>query len=149
MKQFFDKEGRGMDEQTKQIIAEHLAVGERHPEKIEIFRLEAGLLEAGFPYFFNLWDDMRPTPFKDEPGDPDSDINWELYEFHIEVGQAAGYALAQISVVFDKDHPGRLELLDMTGAEGINATAEDGTLYKDLSAEDCLRRIVKYFDSAS
>lgn len=116
-----------------------------HPEKQQIFALEKMLSEAGYPYFFNYREDLRPTPFGQK--DPGS-IDWDSYNFLIEVGRLAGYDLAQISVTFSTGNDKKLlELLDMRPAgDKENATAEDGTLTIDLTAEGCMEIIEKFFE---
>lgn len=119
-----------------------------HPEKQQIFYLEKMLDEAGYPYFFNFREDMRPVFGGGEDGDPES-IDWDSYNFLIEVGQLAGFALAQISVCFN--HEGNrelLELLDMRAAgDKENPTAEDGELHTGMTAEDCMEIIERFFDA--
>lgn len=119
-----------------------------HPEKQQIFYLEKMLDEAGYPYFFNFREDLRPVFGGSEDGDPES-IDWNTYNFLIEVGQLAGYALAQISVCFN--HEGDqtlLELLDMRHAgDKEGATAEDGEFHINMTAEDCMEIIKKFFDA--
>lgn len=119
-----------------------------HPERRQIFYLEKMLIEAGYPYFFNFWEDLRPVFGGGEDRDPES-IDWDSYNFLIEVGQLAGFALAQISVCFN--HEGNrelLELLDMRVAEGReNPTAEEGELHVDMTAEDCMGIIERFFDA--
>lgn len=118
-----------------------------HPEKQQIFYLEKMLDEAGFPYYFNFREDLRPIVGKDE-GDPES-IDWDSYNFLIEVGRLAGYDLAQISITFSTGGDNTLlELLDMRAAgDKEDATAEDGELSVNLTAEDCMKIIEKFFDA--
>lgn len=119
-----------------------------HPEKQQIFYLEKMLDEAGYPYFFNFREDLRPVFGGSEDGDSES-IDWDSYKFLIEVGQLAGYELAQISVCFN--HEGNqelLELLDMRAAgDKKNPTAEDGELHINMTAEDCMEIIERFFDA--
>lgn len=60
-------------------------VCKNHPKQQEIFKLEQLLIKAGYPYFFNFWDDLRPTPFNHDGGNPEMDIDWERYIFFIDV----------------------------------------------------------------
>lgn len=119
-----------------------------HPEKQQIFYLEKMLDEAGYPYFFNFREDLRPIFGGDEDGDPES-IDWNSYHFLIEVGQLAGYGLSQISVCFNRDGDRELlELLDMRAAADIkNPTETDGDLHTDMTAEDCMGIIEKFFEA--
>lgn len=106
-----------------------------YPEREQIFALEKMLSEAGYPYYFN---------FREENKD---DINWDEYKFLIEVGRPAGYALSQISVTFSNGNDKKLlELLDMRPAgDKEDATAEEGELTIDLTAEQCMEIIEKFF----
>ncbi len=119
-----------------------------HPEKQQIFYLEKLIGEAGYPYFFNFWEDLRPVFGGEKDGDPES-IDWNSYNFLIELGHPVGFGLAQISVCFNQAGDRKLlELLDMRKAEGKeNPTAKDGELYVDMTAEDCMEIINKFFDS--
>lgn len=137
-----------MDSETKDMIECRMDACRNHPERRQIFCLEKMLIEAGYPYFFNFWEELRPTPFNDA-GDPEKDINWDSYPFLIEVGPPAGYALSMISVCFNqKGDPKLLELLDMRPAgDKKNPTAEDGELHADMTAEDCMGIIGKFFES--
>lgn len=117
-----------------------------HPEKEEIFKLESLLLKAGIPYYFNVWDDLRPTPFNAEQ-EPDEIIDWDKYNFLIELGDRVGRGLSMMSVSFN--HQGDstlLELLDMRFAEDKEElTAADGILYVDLKSEKALEIIQEFF----
>lgn len=116
-----------------------------HPEREQIFTLEKMLSEAGFPYYFNFRDDLRPTPLGQLSAD---DIDWDEYNFLIEVGRLAGYDLAEISVTFSTGNNKKLlELLDMRPAKDKpDAKAEDGELSVDLTAEQCMEIIEKFFE---
>jgi hypothetical protein len=133
----------------KTMAEERMEACAGHPEKQQIFYLEKMLLEAGYPYFFNFWEELRPTPFQEE-GDPEKDIDWEHYNFLIEIGRPAGYGYSQISVCFDQSGDGTLlELLDMRPAEGKKKpTAEDGELYSGLTAEQAMEIIENFFKTA-
>lgn len=117
-----------------------------HPEREEIFKLEELLINEDMPMFFNLREDLRPTPFGEMSAD---DINWEEYNFLIEVGRLAGYNLAELSITFStgKDKT-KLEVLDMRGAkDNPEAKAEDGELTVDLTAEEAMEIIEKFFET--
>jgi hypothetical protein len=117
-----------------------------HPEKQQIFYLEKMLIEAGFPYYFNFFEDYNPSIFQE--GDPyPVVVDWEHYDFLIEVGRLAGYEFSTISVSFDRSGDGTLlELLDMRPAEEKeNPTREDGELYSGLTAEQCMEIIENFF----
>ena len=131
------------------ISDERYAVCRNHPEKEQIFYLEKLIGDAGYPYFFNFWEDLRPV-FGEPEGDPEKDINWDTYKFLIQVGQPAGYGLSQISVSFNaQGDPKLLELLDMRPAEGKkNPTAEDGELHFGLTAEQVMKIIEEFFKTA-
>lgn len=125
-------------------------VCKNHPKQQEIFKLEQLLIEAGYPYYFNVWEDLRPTPFDQDGGNPETDINWDEYNFLIEVGRPSGYGYSEISVGLSSgmDHT-LLELLDMRPAAGKeNPTLEDGELHIDLTAEMALGIIEKFFNGA-
>lgn len=119
-----------------------------HPEKQQIFCLEKMLDEAGYPYFFNFREDLKPVFGGGEDGDPES-IDWNSYHFLIEIGQPAGYGLSQISVCFNRDGDQKLlELLDLRSAADMeNPTAKDGELHTDMTAEGCMRIIEKFFEA--
>lgn len=119
-----------------------------HPKKQQIFYLEKLLGEAGYPYFFNFWEDLRPVFGGDKGEDPES-IDWDSYNFLIELGQPVGFGLAQISVCFNQTGDQKLlELLDMRMAENKeNPTAKDGELHTDMTAEGCMEIIKKFFDA--
>lgn len=119
---------------------------EKHPEKEQIFCLVEMLTEKGYPFYFNLYEDLKPTPFNQE-GDPETDIDWEQYQFLVEVGEAVAPGLSEISVCFNQEGNEKLlELLDMrTAVEKENPTAMDGELYRDLKAEEAMEIIEKFF----
>lgn len=58
------------------------AVCLNHPMQQEIFKLETLLIESGYAYSFNFWEDLRPVFGGGEDGDPES-IDWENYDFLI------------------------------------------------------------------
>lgn len=133
----------------KTLAEERMEACKNHQEKQEIFYLEKMLIEAGYPYFFNFWEDLRPVLGGEPDGDPES-IDWDNYKFLIEVGRPAGYGYAQISVCFNtKGDPKLLELLDMRPAEGKqNPTADDGELHCGIKAEEAMEIIERYFETA-
>lgn len=137
-----------MDNETRDMVECRMEACKNHPEKQQIFYLEKMLIEAGYPYFFNFWEDLRPVFGGGEDGDPES-IDWDSYHFLIEVGQLAGYDLAQISVCFNQKGDGTLlELLDMRcAADKENPTAEDGELHADMTAEKCMEIIERFFEA--
>lgn len=122
---------------------------ERHPEKEQIFYLAKMLQEAGYPFYFNFLEDLRPTPMDHDGRDPEADIDWDSYKFLIEVGHLAGDELAQLSICFNSEGDDELlELLDMRPADGKpDAKAEDGELTRDLTAEAIMEIIEKFFDA--
>ena len=132
----------------EEMLNDRMEACANHPEKQQIFHLEKMLIEAGYPYYFNFWEDLRPVFGGEEPGDPES-IDWDKYNFLIEVGQLAGYGYAQISVCFNQEGDRTLlELLDMRPAEGREwATAKDGILHRDLTSEGCMEIIENFFES--
>lgn len=118
-----------------------------HPERQQLFYLEKMLDEAGYPYFFNFREDMQLSSACEE--NALESIDWDTYPFSIEVGQLAGYELVQISICFNHEGDRKLlELLDMRAAgDKENPTAEDGELYTDMTAEDCMEIIDRFFDA--
>lgn len=124
------------------------AICKKHPERREIFKLAELIDNAGRPYFFNFFEDLRPTPFDHDGGDSETDIDWSRYKFLIEVGNPVGYGLAQMSVCFNqKGDKTLLELLDMRRAEKLEKpTAMDGDLTRDLTAEAAMKLIEKFFE---
>ena len=135
--------------ERKVVFAERMEACKNHPEKSEIFWLEQMLIEAGYPYFFNFWEDLRPTSFEQDGGNPEKDIDWNTYKFLIEVGEPAGHGLSQISVCLNTEGDSKLlELLDMRPAEGKeNVTATDGELHSGITAEEAMEIIKKFFEA--
>lgn len=117
---------------------ERFNVCSNHPDHEQIFYLEKMLIEAGYPYFFNFWEKENPES-----------IDWNTYNFLIEVGMPAGRKYADISVRFNQEGIKKLlELLDMRPAEGKEgATESDGELHRELAAEQVMEIIEKFFDS--
>lgn len=116
-----------------------------HPEREQIFILEKLILKTNHPYYFNFRDDLKATPFGEMSAD---DINWDRYNFLIEVGEPVGSGLSEISVTFSTgNNKELLELLDMRSAKGKqDIKAEDGELTRDLTAEQCMEIIEKFFN---
>lgn len=131
----------------KEMIEERMKACSKHPDKKEIFKLESLLLKAGFPYFFNIWEDLRPV-FGQPEGNPETDIDWNTYNFLIEVGGSVACGYSGMSVCFNTEGDRELlELLDMRQAAGKeNPTEADGKLYRDLTAEQAMEILKKYFD---
>lgn len=122
------------------LIEARLKVAEKHPEKLEMFKLEALLMEAGYPYVFNFWEDIRPV-FGGEEEDPER-INWDTYPFWMEIrngGYEAGVKMME--VCFSKDEP-ELLVVDEIIPGGRGAT------YLSLTAETAIEVIKKYFEGA-
>lgn len=132
----------------KSLGEERFEVCRNHPEKEAIFYLEKMLIEAGYPYYFNFWEDLRGR-FGEPDKDPES-IDWNEYNFLIEIGRPAGCGVSEISVCFNtKGDKKLLELLDMRKViDDIYANAEDGELYCGLLAEQAMEIIEKYFLTA-
>lgn len=130
------------------VFPERMEACRNHPEKAEIFWLEQMLIEAGYPYYFNIWEDLRPV-FGGEPdGDPES-IDWNLYGFRIELGQPAGYGYSELSVCLDRDGSGLLEIRDLRTEDGEPRESigpEDGKLFRGLTAEQAMEMIEKFFE---
>jgi len=131
------------------MIESRLEVCADHPKQQNIFFLEKMLLEAGFPYYFNFWDDLRPTPYNQEGGDPEKDIDWDNYHFIIELEHGAGMLFPLMSVELDPE--GNLILMDareaaaaMTLPENLNDVA---VFYEGLTPEQAMEIIEKFFDS--
>ena len=131
------------------LAAKRFEVCRNHPEKEAIFYLEKLLIEAGYPYHFNFWDELKGR-FGEPDKDPES-INWNEYPFLIEIGRPATCGISEISVCFNTQEgdPKLLELLDMRMViDNLDASAEDGELHCDLTAEAAMEIIEKYFKTA-
>ena len=120
------------------LIEARLKVAEKHPEKLEMFKLEALLIEAGIPYFFNFWEDVRPV-FGGEEMDPES-INWDTYPFWMEIEDQDG---KKMEVCFHRDWEPT-----MLGVDEI-IPGEVGASYRGLSAKEALEVIQRYFGWAT
>lgn len=131
------------------MIESRLEVCAGHPKQQNIFFLEKMLLEAGFPYYFNFWEDLRPTPFNQEDGEPENDIDWDNYHFIIELEYGAGMPYPLMSIELDSE--GLLVLMDAreaaeakTAPENLNDVA---VFYEGLTPEQAMEIIEKFFDS--
>ncbi len=116
-----------------------------YEDHIEMFSLVEMLEDANSPFFFNLYEDLRPTPFGQLSPD---DIDWEHYNLAVEVGRPVAVGLAEISIIMSTgERKELLELLDMRPAlEKPNIaelTPDDGRLTKDMTAEQCFEAIKK------
>ena len=122
------------------LIEARLKVAEKHPEKLEMFKLEAELIKAGYPYVFNFWEDIRPV-FGGEEEDPER-INWDTYPFWMEI-RNGGYTAdtTMMEVCFSKDEPEML-VVDEIVPGGTGAS------YIGVSAEKAIEVIKKYFEGA-
>lgn len=128
------------------VFPERMEVCQRHPERAEIFWLEQMLIKAGYPYYFNFWEDLRPV-FGGEPdGDPES-IDWNTYNFLIEIGRPAGAAFPMISIVPALEE-NRLNLFDMTAADKQQLRPDVCEDHLKLSAEEAMEMIETYFKTA-
>lgn len=130
---------QGKQQYKEGIIMSELAearmeVCHNHPERQQIFHLEKMLIEAGYPYYFNFWEDLRPTPFNQDGGDPEKDIDWDAYNFLIEVGSGAGDDYAAIAVTFSRDNKTLLEVVE-----------ENRTRYDNYTSEQAMELIEGYF----
>ena len=124
------KEGIIMSE----LAESRMEVCRNHPERQQIFHLEKMLIEAGYPYYFNFWEDLRPTPFNQDGGDPEKDIDWNAYNFLIEVGRGAGDDYAAIAVTFSRDNKTLLEVVE-----------KNRTRYDNYTSEQAMELIEGYF----
>ena len=114
----------------------------------EMFDLVKMLDEASLAFFFNLRDELRPSSFGQLTLD---DIDWERYVLRVEVGKPVAFGLSEISVVMSTgENKELLELLDMRQhkevAKGVLLRAEDGTLTKDMTAQQCFDVIKEYYE---
>lgn len=126
------------------VFPERMEVCQKHPDKTEIFWLEQMLIKAGYPYYFNFWEDLRPVFGGEEDGDPES-IDWNTYKFLIEVGRPAESEVSPISVCFSRQ--GDQKLLELLY---IGQTAGGEPVEKldfGLSAEAAMEIIEKFFET--
>ena len=127
------------------VFPERMEVCQKHPDKAEIFWLEQMLIKAGYPYYFNFWEDLRPVFGGEEDGDPES-IDWNTYKFLIEVGRPADSEVSPISVCFSRQGDQKLlELLYIGPAAGGEPVER---LDFGLSAEAAMEIIEKFFETA-
>ena len=132
------------------VFPERMEVCQNHPERSEIFWLEQMLIKAGHPYHFNFWEDLRPTPFNHEGGDPES-IDWDSYEFMIEITPPAGEGRSKINVYFNSQgDPKLLQLFDTHPAAGVKEfpSSWDTVAFYELSAERAMEIIENIFKGA-
>lgn len=127
------------------VFPERMEVCQNHPDKAEIFWLEQMLMKAGYPYYFNFWEDLRPVFGGNEDGDPES-IDWNIYNFLIEVGRPAESAICPISVCFSRQGDQKLLELLYIGPEAGGEPVEK--LHFELSAEAAMEIIEKFFETA-
>ena len=132
------------------VFKERMDVCLNHPEKAEIFWLEQMLIKAGYPYHFNFWDELKAVFGGGADGDPEKDIDWNTYNFLIQIGEPVGNRLTEISVCFSSQGDGKLlEVLDMREAAGDqNPNVDDGKLVSGLSAEQAMEIIEEFFKTA-
>lgn len=123
------------------MIESRVAVCATHPKQRNIFFLEKMLLEAGYPYFFNFWEELRPTPFDHDGGDPEKDIDWEAYHFCIELERPAFAPYPLMSVEMDAD--GLLLITDMRPA--AESKIPPVVSYRGLSPEQAMEIIKDFF----
>ncbi|MCD7862844.1 MAG: hypothetical protein LUG61_04885 [Lachnospiraceae bacterium] len=149
-------EGRSMEfyYMSKDVTKENLdfiltrySVCTKHPEQEPIFRLESFLIWAGYRYFFNFWEDMRPTPFNHDGEDPES-IDWDKYNFEILIDKR--YKPIEIEpeimirIAERNDHNTAKEpLLDVTDYRNGGIV-----VHPAVTAWDAFDFIKKYFDEA-
>lgn len=127
-------------EDITDMIESRVAVCVNHPKQQNIFFLERMLLEAGYPYFFNFWQELRPTPFDHDGGDPEKDIDWETYHFCIELERPAFMPYPLMSVEMDAD--GLLLITDMRPA--AESKIPPMVIYRGLNPEQAME-IIKDF----
>ena len=117
-----------------------------HPEKEEIFKLEEMLFNAEKPYFFNIREDLRPTPFGAMSA---KKIDWDKYPFRIDIDSDNRQAdfnrgCALMSVTFSTGSDRKLlEVLDMQG----ETDPQKGKLTTDLTAEQCFEILMQLFEN--
>lgn len=131
------------------MIESRAAVCEGHPKQQNIFFLEKMLLEAGYPYFFNFWEELRPTPFDHDGGDPEKDIDWETYHFCIELEHPAFMPYPLMSIEMDAD--GLLLITDMRPAAEAEVPASDidrvAVSHPGLNPEQAMEIIKDFFET--
>lgn len=111
------------------------------PETEKIFYLEKMLIEAGFPHYFNFFEDANNT----------SGVNWAEYNFLIEIGRPAGLDKPDILVCIGKGEDRNfLEIfLNEKLVKEKGKTVAVGDVHQcRLTAEMAMEIIEKYFLSA-
>ena len=103
---------------------------------------------SSFPFFFNLYDDLRPTPFGQLSPDK---IDWEHYGLAIEVGKPVSVGMGEISIHMSSgENKELLQLLDRRPMveilNMIELKPDDGRLTKDMTAKQCFEVIKKYYE---
>lgn len=127
------------------VFPQRMEVCQNHPDKSEIFWLEQMLIKAGYPYYFNFWEDLRPVFGGEKDGDPES-IDWNTYKFLIEIGRPAESVICPISVCFSRQGDQKLlELLHIGQTAGGEPVEE---LHFELSAEAAMEIIENFFEAA-
>ncbi len=134
-------------EDISDMIESRVEVCAGHPKQQNIFFLEKMLLEAGYPYYFNFWEDLRPTPFNQDGGDPEKDIDWETYHFIIELEHPASTPYPLMSIEIDTD--GLLLITDMRPTAEAKLPASDidrvAVSYPGLEPEAAMEVIEDFF----
>lgn len=125
-----------------ELAEKRYAVCLNHPKQQEIFKLEKLLMEAGRPYYFNFWEDMRSAFGGGPELDPET-LDWDQYVFQIDVDQHTKDGpvpcfLVQLS--HDED-PALLNLWNLHPKAGQS-------LFKGLKAEQAVEIIENFFKSA-
>lgn len=132
----------------KEMIDCRMAACENHPKQHEIFYLEKMLLEAGYPYFFNFWEDLRPTPFEQEEKDLEKAIDWEHYYFNIQINRKAMAPAPDLSI--EVSESGKLVLNDFREAIAAGLSGKDmvaaRVIHKDITAEQAMEIIENFFE---
>lgn len=119
-----------------------------HPKQQQMFHLAKMLGEDIHPYYFNFFEDLKPTPFNHDGGDPETDINWDKYNFFIELDRPAGVPYPAISVTIDDE--GLLDVCDMSAAIDDRLMGEEAEnvaiWHRGLRSEDVMEIIEKHFE---
>lgn len=142
-----------MEEDIGDMIEARFAACANHPKQRPIFELERILLESGYPYYFNFWEELRPTPFNQDGGDPEKDIDWEHYRFIIELdppGRKVWMPYPTISVCLEAD--GSLTVMDARPALKEKAMPEEleskAVFYRVQTAQQAMEHIQGIFDDS-
>lgn len=119
-----------------------------HEQQQQMFHLVQMLSDAGYPFYFNFLEDLAPDPFRQDGGDPETDIDWDEYNFFVELERGAGAEYPLLSVSIDDD--GLLNLVDMRASAENNLTgdaAEDAAIWhKGITSEEAMDFIEKFFN---